>query len=283
MNVRGPVAVGAVILGSVLIVGVLRGDPERKPEVLPWLAPDPVLATRSGDEIEVHGQEGPTNTMVIAVDDPPVPSHQYLLKGQIRYAEVAGVGHLEMWSTIPGKGSFFTKTLADSGAMGRLTGTSAWRDVELPFFSEPGLLPERITVSVVLPGKGTVWLKPFTLTTAAGMSATGVSGGWLGGIVGVIGGTLGGAIGVLASMRKTRPIGLYLAVTGAVLGAATAASGLVLLALGNSREVWYPLLLGGGLVAIVLACLIPRIRGNIAADELRHMRALDVAAVGRRH
>src|SRR4051812_48757466 len=50
-----------------------------------------------GPVVEVTGKDGEkTTTLVLVLDKPKVPSHQYMLKGRVKYEGVAGDGYLEM-------------------------------------------------------------------------------------------------------------------------------------------------------------------------------------------
>lgn len=72
---------------------------------------------------------------------PPVTTHHYAIVGEVRYENVAAGTYLEMWShfasSTPGAPdeSYFTRTLGDSGPMGKLEGTHDWRGFYLPFDS----------------------------------------------------------------------------------------------------------------------------------------------------
>jgi hypothetical protein len=64
---------------------------------------------------------------------------------------------------VPDDNAYFSKTLSALGPMGVIKGTSGWRKFSLPFNSKEGYYPKELTVSVVLPGKGTVELKDLKL------------------------------------------------------------------------------------------------------------------------
>ena len=63
-------------------------------------------------------------------------------------------------------GSYFSKSLAQIGPMRIITGDSDWREFVMPFNGDDGrisLLPERLTLSLILPGKGTVHIRDVSL------------------------------------------------------------------------------------------------------------------------
>jgi hypothetical protein len=65
---------------------------------------------------------------------------------------------------MPDGSRYFSRTLADSGTMQKIQGSSDWRTFELPFYLME-LKPESVTldISVVMPGKGTIELKDITI------------------------------------------------------------------------------------------------------------------------
>ena len=230
-------------------------------DALPWAPAEgkpnvkivPAGKLAKGPVVEVTGKDGEkTSTTVLVLEKPKVPSHQYMLKGRIKYEGVKGPGYIEMLNTFPGRGTFFTRTLGDAGTLQKLDGTSDWRDLELPFMSEKDLLPEKITVSVVLPGKGTVWLAPLTVGKFTPppeeerwcrRRRRRPPGGWwderqAGGVGAVLGcgiGLLGTLVGILAGVGVARRVAVGMSVVGVAIGGVGLAAGVVALACSASR------------------------------------------------
>ncbi len=155
---------------SVLLVPMVKSGDH-------WEAQDPIatLALRSPDEMTprvttVPGGPGTTDqrprrsaARKAAHTRWPSPNWprilslpDYVLRGRVKYAGVAGDGYLELLNDFADRGTFFTRSLAASGMAGKLNGTSDWRDFELPFHAQPGMVPKSLTLNVVLPGAGTV-------------------------------------------------------------------------------------------------------------------------------
>jgi hypothetical protein len=67
----------------------------------------------------------PRGVTLLMLEKPGITSARYALRGQVRYDQMERTGYLEMWSFLPGGGRFFTRTLAGSGPLASLTGTSA--------------------------------------------------------------------------------------------------------------------------------------------------------------
>lgn len=239
--------------------------------------------------IEIHGEAGQTLTPIVEVRNPPVESHLYVVRGRIKYENVVGDAYIEMWNDFGGRGAYFTRTLGGVGPMRSISGTSGWRDIGLPFTAEPGMKPERITINVVMPGGGTVFLSPLTIETlrdgadsdvrAGGTDSSAWWSPWQAGLVGGIAGSalgvLGAIVGVLAGLRRAQTLVVSLLVAGIGCGACCLLGGLVALCLSQPFFVTYPLLLLGGLATVVLGVNLPTILRRYREEELRKMAALD--------
>lgn len=216
-------------------------------------------------------------------------SHLYVVRGEIAHENVIEPGHLEMWSHF-GEQKFFTRTLASTGPMRVIHGTSASRAFELPFSAEPGMKPDRIEINLVLHSSGSVTVGPMQLhaTTASNPAAAGAGSlsngawwteqqsGWIGGLLGSGFGITAGLIGLLAGAGRA----INLARRGLVL---LLVGGLICLAIGVvavvSRQPWhvyYPMLLTGAIVAIVSTTTRLAILHTIRQRELAKMQSADI-------
>ncbi len=134
------------------------------------LAHEEILAPNAGMngnilKIDNPGNE-PLQITLLTIVKPPITAGFYGLRGQVRYEDVAGDGYLEMWNDFPGGGHYFSRLLGHrfGDPMARLTGTSDWRDVLLPFNAAASAThPDRLTINLVLPGRGTVFLTSLEL------------------------------------------------------------------------------------------------------------------------
>lgn len=92
--------------------------------------------------------------------DPGIRTKCYALRGTICYSDVEGTGYLELWSQFPGTpapASYFSRTLADAGPMKKISGTSAWRTIWIPFdATQSATLPQKLNLNLVLPSTGSV-------------------------------------------------------------------------------------------------------------------------------
>ena len=99
--------------------------------------------------------------------EPKIKEKAYVLRGKVRVEGVVGDGYMEMWNHFPEPkpGAFFSRTMSENGAMGKLRGTAPWREFTLPFMINDKSIPapNKLQINVYLPDKGTVWLSDLTL------------------------------------------------------------------------------------------------------------------------
>ena len=220
-----------------------------------------------------------SGTVVAARAGEPAASLRIIHKGG-----VAAGSYLEMWTHLP-DGSFFSRSLAENGPMGRLEGSSDWRVFVLPFFNrEGGSPPEKLVFNLVMTGAGTVEMGPLELVQfASDEEPLADSAAWwsnrqagmLGGIIGSALGILGAVVGWLGSAVRAK--GFVLGTLRAMgwFGIGALASGALALAVGQPYAVYYPLLLLGSISA-ALGFSLPRSLSRRYEDlELRRMQALD--------
>lgn len=107
---------------------------------------------------------GPQAVVPIAtIYSPGLGRQSYALVGEVRHENVGGVAYLESWTGI-GSGKAFSRTLGESGPMGRLHGTSAWREFMLPMNMMGAAGPvTHIEFNANLPDGGTVWVRNLRL------------------------------------------------------------------------------------------------------------------------
>ncbi|HUJ09226.1 MAG TPA: protein kinase [Verrucomicrobiae bacterium] len=108
----------------------------------------------------------PLQLTLFKIENPPITCRTYAVSGEIKYENVEGDGYLEMWNDFAAAGRFFSRTLgpAVSDPTGKITGTSGWRTLLLPF-NRTGTTnaPTRLEINIFLPGRGVVFLGPMKL------------------------------------------------------------------------------------------------------------------------
>ena len=122
---------------------------------------DPVLKV-------TRGPQDPQLIELAVVEKPGITKKAYVLRGKIKYAGVGGEGFLEMWNHFPEPkpGAYFSRSMDETGPMGKLRGDSPWRDFQLPFMITDATFPapSKLQFNVYLPEAGTVWLTDMSLT-----------------------------------------------------------------------------------------------------------------------
>ena len=256
-------------------------------------AEERVGAVSFADEpLTVTAMPGEQQQLLLELPDPGITLPVYALKGMVRYDDVQGDGFLQLDNHFGDLGTFFTKSLATAGPLGKLSGSSDWRPFVLPFYANSGdqadsaaPLPDKLTLSLVLPGTGTVSIKDVGLyqyasgedpLQAAGQWFGGRSAGLIGGIGGGLIGLWGALIGILAARGKARQFVLGSANALLIIGIASLVGGVAAVATAQPYAVYYPLLL----IGIILVVVCGKMRGNLSARyeqlELKKMQSMDV-------
>lgn len=237
--------------------------------------------------------EGPKTFALARLAQPGITANRYAVTAEVRYEGVAAGSYLEMWNHLPGGGAFFSRTLANSGPMGALGGSSPWRAFSLPaFLQDHPERPATLEINLVLTGPGVVEIGPLTLSQpGAGESAdaslaggTG-SGAWwsprtaglIGGLGGAGVGLLGALLGALVGLGRARPVVTFLAVLLLVAGIGALALGGFALLASQPYAVYYPLLLMGAMTTLFMAAILFAAPHRYRMLELRRMRAMDAS------
>ena len=241
----------------------------------------------------VNTNSTPLLAQVLKIIKPPISQTFYAIRGEIKYEDVRGSGYLEMWNYFPPikagmpEGQYFTKTLGESGEMGKISGTSTWRRIALPF-DRTGATgpPTRLEVNLVLPSQGTVYLTGLTLVEWTGNPFQGKglvggqwwpdqAGGWIGGVLGSLLGVLGGLLAWLSARGKSPR---FVVITYKLLigcGVISLLAGGTALLTHQPYGVWFPLLLIGVLLLLIVPFRLRQTKKLYADLELRRMAAID--------
>lgn len=225
----------------------------------------------------VLGSDQPSTTRVAVCESPGILNHQYVVRGRVKYEDVAGDGYLELLNDFGSNGEFFTRTLSATGPMSKLTGTSDWREFELPFDANPGMKPRRLTLRVVLPGQGKVAIAQPLMVLSAGQAGDWWSiqqGGWVGGIGGMLLGIFGGLAG-LSARRKRKHLAVSMCSTAIAFSLVSLIAGIAGLEMRQPFHVFYPLLLIGGIGAFAIGLNLRNLLQQIRSEELRKIQAAD--------
>jgi len=222
---------------------------------------------------------------LLVVDDPAITKSRYALSGKVRYDDVEGQTYLEMWNEFPDGSHYFSRTLASFGPMRHLGGSSPWREFSLPFYmKDDSNPPSKLTVNVVFPGPGTVYLGPLRLVQYDDdENPLAVRDAWwndrtagmIGGTLGAVIGCLGALIGTLAGMGRARRFVLTLTGLIFLFGLAALVLGLTGVICRQPYCVWYPPLLLGAICIPVMGGAWLAIRRRYQQYEFRKIAAMD--------
>lgn len=290
-----PVHVSRFVVFAVLAAGICSASdaPPSPIATIDWAKLQEAGELKSGEIVTdggvsrlkvVNTKTGTQTIPLCEIVAPAITTPSYAVRGKVRYENVVGVGFLEMWNHFKGGGQYFSRTMDTSGPMGMVTGTSPEREFILPFHTlGQAPAPTKLVINLVLNGPGTVEIGPLELVPIdelAGMNGTdwwsGQTGGLIGGLGGSLLGLLGALVGALSSMGKGRRLVFVLSGTVAAIGVVVLTVGIVAISTGQSYNVYYPLMLLGGMMClggIVSLCVSP---ARFRSHELRRMQALDL-------
>jgi hypothetical protein len=91
------------------------------------------------------------------VDGLNVENAKLLYTAKVK-SDLDGKAFLEMWVHVGG-GTYFSRGLNDV-----VSGKTDWRTVQTPFLFQKGQRPDKVTLNIVINGKGTVWIDDIVLS-----------------------------------------------------------------------------------------------------------------------
>ena len=257
------------------------------------LGGDPVTVDGRAVLKIVNTNDTALSTQLVKLLQPPITKRLYAIVGEVKYSGVRGSGFLEMWTYFPPakpgmlEAGYFSRTLAESGELAKITGTSDWRHFMLPFDqSGTSKRPTRLEITVLLPAQGTVYLGPIKLVQYDGSFISVASGApnvwwpdWAAGLVGGIGGSvvgcLGGLLAWLASKGKARRFVLASLKLLIGLGVLLGSAGIWALSLRKPYGVWFVLILMAVILLAVLPARLKQYQRMYEELELRKMASMD--------
>ena len=273
---------GAALLSAVAVVAVapLAAAQDAVARV-DWASTAPLSGEVVDGNVRVSADQAGGAFRLVTIEAPDLGRVGYDVRGRVRYSDVGGTGYLEMWSVFADGSRYFTRTLGSEGPMAALTGTSDWREFELPFSLQGSEPPAHLEIGVTLPAGGTVDVGPLELVRLDGET----SGAWLseravgvaGAIVGTTIGLLAAVMAVLVGRQRGRRFVLPLMTAAAAVGVGLIVLAVVAVATGQPQSVILLLLVTGLVLAVAFGISIPRTRRLFAEAELRKMRAMDRA------
>ena len=184
MNTRTLLIALALIASATSIIATEPPPGGKLVLLLHWreVPPPPgAVVNKSGHEgadtlLIKHTEPKPASIALWKVENPGVKTKFYALRGKLRYKNVDGTGYLETWNEFPEQGQpnirAFSRSLAEYGPFGKLSGTSEWRDVFIPFSAEGAKQPlAKLELNLVLAGTGEVEITDLQLIEFADSGA----------------------------------------------------------------------------------------------------------------
>jgi len=159
-----------------------------------------------GPDLETGTVQGPGTFPLVRLDDVTIRGGSFEVSGTLSHIDVVGDAYLEMWVHFADD-SYFSRTVADSGPQGVISGTSSDRPFLLAFEYGDTAPPTALEINVVLPGPGEVTVGPLIISAAAGDQETWVgrgAAGMFGAVAGTALGLAGAFIGITGGRGRAR-------------------------------------------------------------------------------
>ncbi len=99
----------------------------------------------------------PTTVCLGEVTGPDIEGASLVYRAKVK-SDLDGTAFLEMWAHVSG-GQYFSRGLDNP-----IQGKSDWKTLETPFHFQKGQRPEKVTLNLVVNGKGTIWIDDVVLS-----------------------------------------------------------------------------------------------------------------------
>ncbi len=99
----------------------------------------------------------PTTICLGEVKGLEVEGAKLVYKAKVK-TDLEGTAFLEMWAHVGG-GQYFSRGVNDV-----VKGKTDWKIIQTPFLFQKGEKPDKVTLNVVINGKGTVWVDDIVLS-----------------------------------------------------------------------------------------------------------------------
>jgi hypothetical protein len=152
----------AVVTGLVLTIGLARAEDLKKlslddsSSVSPKIEADAKVKVEGKSSLKITTQ-WPTTVCLGEVAGLDVENARLVYTARVK-ADLDGAAFLELWAHLGG-GQYFSKGMNDP-----VEGKSGWKAIRTPFMFEKGQRPDKVTLNLVINGKGTVWIDDIVLS-----------------------------------------------------------------------------------------------------------------------
>ena len=99
----------------------------------------------------------PTTICLGEVKGLNIAAAKLVYKAKVK-SDLEGTAFLEMWAHVGG-GQYFSKGMNDV-----VSQKTDWKIIQTPFLFQKGQQPDKVTLNVVINGKGTVWIDDIVLS-----------------------------------------------------------------------------------------------------------------------
>ncbi len=101
----------------------------------------------------------PTTVCLGEVAGPDIENAKLVYSAKVKTElEGTGTAFLEMWAHVGG-GQFFSKGMNDV-----VSQSTDWKTIQTPFMFQKGQKPDKVTLNLVINGKGAVWIDDVVLS-----------------------------------------------------------------------------------------------------------------------
>ncbi len=100
----------------------------------------------------------PTSVCLGEVSGLNVENAKLVFRAKVKTELTEGEVFLEMWAHVGG-GQYFSRGMNDT-----VKAKSDWKSIQTPFMFQKGQKPEKVTLNLVINGKGTVWIDEVVLS-----------------------------------------------------------------------------------------------------------------------
>lgn len=95
----------------------------------------------------------PTVINVGSAPGPKTRGGRLIYRADVRSSDLDGTAYLELWVHLPKGGMYFSRSLNDT-----ITGSVDWKEIRAEFRLESDTIVKRVTLNLVINGRGTVWI-----------------------------------------------------------------------------------------------------------------------------
>lgn len=153
-----------VIAVLALVTAVARAQELKKlslddlSSVSPKIEADTKVKVEGASSLKITAQ-WPTTVCLGEVAGPDIENAKLVYSAKVK-SELEGTGSafLELWAHVGG-GQYFSKGMNDA-----VSQRTDWKTIQTPFLFQKGQKPDKVTLNLVINGKGTVWIDEVMLS-----------------------------------------------------------------------------------------------------------------------